>query len=160
MALASSGRLLYVNNSNLLWQVMDGSERAPQVSGRLWLVLEGFGKLWGRFWTVLGVSGKLWMGSTWALAMLEAALERIWKALDGFDGFGRSLDSSARLLTALDGLESFGWQPGACSQLAECRKSCSYQWWDAYFDKSMFCIAEACSLVKIIDFQKYWYIHW
>ena len=101
MALASSGWLLYVNNSNLLWQVMERSGRAPQVSGRLWLVLGGFRKLWGRFWIVLGVSGKLWNGSGWALAMLwtaldgalEAALERIWKALDGFDEFGRGLDS-------------------------------------------------------------------
>ena len=110
MALASSGRLLYVNNSNLLWQVMERSGRAPQVSGRLWLVLGGFRKLWGRFWTVLGVSGKLWRGSGWALARLwtaldgalEAALERIWKALDGFDWFGRGLGSSRRLWTALD----------------------------------------------------------
>ena len=161
MALASSGWLLYVNNSNLLWQVMERSGRAPQVSGRLWLVLEGFRKLWGRFWAVLGVSGKLWRGSGWALARLwtaldgalEAALERIWKALDGFDGFGRGLDSSGRLWTALDGLESFGWQPGACSQLAECRKSCSHHWWGACFVKSIVCIAEACSLAKIINFK-------
>ena len=63
---------LYVSNSNLFWHVVEGSGRAPQISGRLWLVREGFGKLWGRFWTVLGVSGKL------------------WKALDGrWQGFGR-----------------------------------------------------------------------
>ena len=92
MALARSGQLVYVNNSNVLWHVMEGSGRAPQLSGRLWLVLEGVRKLWGRFWTILGVSGKLWMGFGWALArlwtaldgVLEAALERIWKALDGF----------------------------------------------------------------------------
>ena len=106
MALASSGRLLYANNSNLLWQVMDGFGWAPQVSGRLWLwlVLEGFGKLWGRLWMVLGMSGKLWSGSSWALAMLwtalhgalEAALEWIWKALGGFDWFRSGLDSSGR----------------------------------------------------------------
>ena len=35
MALASSGRLFYVNNSNLLWHVKGGSGRTPQVSGRL-----------------------------------------------------------------------------------------------------------------------------
>ena len=63
---------LYVSNSNLFWHVVEGSGRAPQISGRLWLVREGFGKLWGRFWTVLGVSGKL------------------WKAVDGrWQGFGR-----------------------------------------------------------------------
>ena len=50
---------LYVSNSNLFWHVVEGSERAPQISGRLWLVRDGFGKLGGRFWTVLGVSGKL-----------------------------------------------------------------------------------------------------
>ena len=112
MALASSGRLLYVNNFNLFWQVMEGSGRAPQVSGRLWLVLEGFGKLWGRFWTVLGVSGKLWRGSGWALARLwtaldgalEAALERIWKALDGFGRFWtawKALDGSLEFARSL-----------------------------------------------------------
>ena len=103
MALASSARLVYVNNSKLLWQVMERPGRAPQVSGRLWLVLEGFQKLRGRFWTVLGVSGKLWMGSGCALAnlwatldgVLEAALERIWKALDG----------CGRLWTAWKGLD-------------------------------------------------------
>ena len=75
MALASSGRLLYVNNFHLFWQVMEGSGRAPQVSGRLWLVLDGFGKLWGRFWTVLGV----------------------WEALEGraLDGVGRGPGSSS-----------------------------------------------------------------
>ena len=75
---------------------------------------------------IMGMSGKLWKGSGWAVAklwtaldgVLEAALERIWKALDGFGGFRRGLDSSGRLWTALDGLESFGWQPGVCSQLA------------------------------------------
>ena len=63
---------LYVSNSNLFWHVVEGSGRAPQISGRLWLVRSGFGKLWGRFWTVLGVSRKL------------------WKALHGrWQGFGR-----------------------------------------------------------------------
>ena len=76
MALASSGRPLYVNNFNLFWQVMEGSGRAPQVPGRLWLVLEGFGELWGLFWIVLGVFGKLWRGSGWDLA-------RLWTALAG-----------------------------------------------------------------------------
>ena len=88
----------------------EGSGRAPQVSGRLWLVLEGLGKLWGRFWTALGVSGELWMDSAWDLpglwatldGALEAALERIWTALDVFDEFGRGLGSCGRLWTALD----------------------------------------------------------
>ena len=109
-----------------LSKVLDGLESSGWHLARLWTALDG---------------------------ALEAALERIWKALDSFDGFGRGLDSSGRLWTALNGLESFGWQPGACSQLAECRKSCSYHWWGAYFVKSMFYIAEACSLAKIIDFQ-------
>ena len=86
MALASSGRLVYVNNSNLFWQVKGGSGRAPQVSGRLWLVLDGFRKLLSRFWTILGMSGKLWKGSGWAVAKLlaaldgalEAALDQLW----------------------------------------------------------------------------------
>ena len=64
----------------------------------------------------LGVSGKLWRDSAWDLpelwaaldGALEAALERIWKALDGFDGFGRGLDSSGRLWTALDGFGRLG----------------------------------------------------
>ena len=113
MALASSGWLLYVNNSNLLWQVMERSGRAPQVSGRLWLVPRRFRKLGGRFWIVLGVLGKLWNGFGWALAMpwaaldgaLEAALDRIWKALDSFDGFGRGPDNCGHHWIALDGLE-------------------------------------------------------
>jgi hypothetical protein len=62
------------------------------------------------------------------------------------------LGSSGRRWTALDGLESFEWQPGACSQLAENQKSCSYRWWEAYFVKSMLCIAEACSFAKVIFF--------
>ena len=63
---------LYVSNSNLFWHVVEGSGRAPQISGRLWLVRSGFGKLWGRFWTVLDVSRKF------------------WKALHGrWQGFGR-----------------------------------------------------------------------
>ena len=110
---ASSGRLLYEGNFNLFWQVMEGSGRAPQVSGRLWLVLEGLGKLWGRFWTALGVSGELWMDSAWDLpglwatldGALEAALERIWTALDGFDEFGRGL---GQFWTALDGSGRLG----------------------------------------------------
>ena len=85
---------LYVSNSNLFWHVVEGSGRAPQISGRLWLVREGFGKLWGRFSTVLGVSGKL------------------WKAVDGcWQGFGRlwmglrmqPWNGSGRLWTALTG---------------------------------------------------------
>ena len=64
----------------------------------------------------LGVSGKLWRGSAWDLpelwaaldGALEAALERIWTALDGFDEFGRGLGSSGRLWTALDGSGRLG----------------------------------------------------
>ena len=107
---------LYVSNSNLFWHVVEGSGRAPQISGRLWLVREGFGKLWGRFWTVLGVSGKLWKavdGCGWALVglwtaldwALNAALERIWKVLYGLDGFGKGLDGSGRLWAALGSFE-------------------------------------------------------
>ena len=75
MALASYGRLPRVNSSKLLWQVMERPGRAPQVSGRLWLVLDGFRKLLSRFWTILGMSGKLWKGSGWAVAKLLAALD-------------------------------------------------------------------------------------
>ena len=80
----------------------------------------------------LGVSGKLWRGSAWDLpelwaaldGALEAALERIWKALDGFDGFRIGLDSSGRLWTVLDGSGRLGklWM-AAWSLLAACRKS-------------------------------------
>ena len=64
--------MFYISNSNLFWHVVEGSGRAPQISGRLWLVLERSGKLWGRFWAVLDVSGKL------------------RKAVDGcWQGFGR-----------------------------------------------------------------------
>ena len=69
--------------------------------------------------------------------------EEVWALMDG----------SGQRWTALDGLGSFEWQPGACSQLAESRKSCSYQWWEAYFVKSMLCIAEACSFAKVSVFQ-------
>ena len=113
MSLDGSGQLWTASvrkQFQVALQVMERSGRAPQVSGRLWLVLEGFRKLWGRFWTVLGVFGKLWRGFGWALARLwtaldgalEAALERIWTALDGFDEFGRGLGSSGLFWTALD----------------------------------------------------------
>ena len=70
---------------------MERPGRAPQISGRLWIALDGFRKLLSRFWIILGMSGKLWKGSGWAVAklwtaldgVLEAVLERIWKALDG-----------------------------------------------------------------------------
>ena len=146
MALASSGRLLYVNNSNLLWQVMERSGRAPQDSGRLWLVLEGFRKLWGRFWTVLGVSGKLWKGSGWALARLwpaldgalEAALERIWKVLDGFGLFWtawKDLDGSLELARSLP-----NDQNGLLDHLA------------LKGSKSPLCQVQLC--IKVVPFQK------
>ena len=110
------------------------------------------------------MSGKFWRESAWELpelwaalgGALEAALERIWTALDGFDEFGRGLGSSGLFWTALDWSGRLGkllMAPGACSQLAESRKSCSYQWWEAYFVKSMLCIAEACSFAKVIDFE-------
>ena len=64
----------------------------------------------------LGVSGKLWRDSAWDLpelwaaldGALEAALERIWTALDGFDEFGRGLGSSGLFWTALDGSGRLG----------------------------------------------------
>ena len=48
MALASSGRLVYVNNSNLFWQVMAALVRnwkALDGSGRLWTALDGLERL-------------------------------------------------------------------------------------------------------------------
>ena len=55
----------------------------------------------------MGMSGKLWKGSGWAVA-------KLWTALDGV------LEAALeRILKVLDGLESFGLQPGACSQFAE-----------------------------------------
>ena len=59
------------------------------------MVLDGF----GRFWEALE-------GSGWAVAgALNAALERIWTALDGLDGFERGLDGSGRLWAALGSFE-------------------------------------------------------
>ena len=103
MALASSGRLLYVNNFNLFWQVLEGSGRAPEVSGRLWLVLKGFRKFW---WSVLDGSGRVWEAREGLWVGPGKALERIWKALDGFDRFGRGLDSSGWLWPPLDGFST------------------------------------------------------
>ena len=94
----------------------------------------------GRHWT--GPWNQLWSGSGGLWTVLMSS-EEVWAVLDG----------SGRRWTALDGLGSFEWQPGACSQLAESQKSCSYQWWEAYFVKSMLYIAEACSFAKVIDFE-------
>ena len=163
MSLDGSGQLWTAALRKQFQFVLAGYGRFWAGSAGLWAALARSGRLWEALRSVLDGSGRVWEaleGSGWALAglwtaldgVLEASLERIWKALDGFDGFGSGLDSSARLWTALDGLESFGWQPGACSQLAECRKSCSYQWWEAYFVKSMFYIAEACSFANMMDF--------
>ena len=74
---------------------MERPGRAPQISGRLWIALDGFRKLLSRFWIIMGMSGKLWKGSGWAVAklwtaldgVLEAALERILTVLDGFRRF-------------------------------------------------------------------------
>ena len=67
-------------------------------------------------------------------------------ALVCLDGVAKGLGSAGRLWTVFG---SFGWQPGACSQLAKCRRSCSHQSWEAYSVKSMFCFAEVCSRAKI-----------
>ena len=104
---------LCVSNSNLFWHVVEGSGRAPQISGRLWLVREGFGKPWGRFWTILGRFLEALEGSAWSLAglwtaldgALNAALERIWTALDGLDGFEVGLDGSESFWAALGSFE-------------------------------------------------------
>ena len=107
---------LYVSNSNLFWHVVEGSGRAPQISGRLWLVREGFGKAlgssgvgsdgFGRFWKALGGSGWALSGLWAALdGALNAALERIWTALDGLDGFKIGLAGSGRLWAALGSFE-------------------------------------------------------
>ena len=102
--------------------------------------LRGTCQSFGRHWT--GPWKQLWSGSG-----------RLWTVLMNSEDVWAVLDGSGRRWTVLDGLGSFEWQPGACSQLAESRKSCSYQWWEAYFVKSMLCIAEACSFAKVIDFQ-------
>ena len=96
---------LCVSNSNLFLHVVEGSGRAPQISGRLWHVCEGFWEALGsvldgfcRFWEAL--EGSVWaVAGLWtALAgALNAALEQIWTALDGLDGFERGLDGSGRL---------------------------------------------------------------
>ena len=111
--------------------------------GQLWTA--GLRK---QFKFVLASYGRFWAGSAGQRAALDCsgrcseALKsvldcsgRVWEALDGLwvgpgeasDGIGggsgsssgADLECSGRLWTALDGLESFGLQPGACSQLAE-----------------------------------------
>ena len=63
---------LCVSNSNLFWHVVEGSGRAPQISGRLWHVREGF-------WEALeSVLDGFWLSG------------KLWKAVDGcWQGFGR-----------------------------------------------------------------------
>ena len=48
---------LCVSNSNLFWHVVEGSGRAPQISGRLWHVREGF---WEALGSVLDGFGRFW----------------------------------------------------------------------------------------------------
>ena len=102
---------LYVSNSNLFWHVVEGSGRAPQISGRLWLVREGFGKLWGRFWTVLGVSAKLWkaldghwqgFGQLWMGLCMQPwnGSGRLWTAFTGSKEVWTVLEGSGRLWEA------------------------------------------------------------
>ena len=104
---------LCVSNSNLFWHVVEGSGRAPQISGRLWHVREGF---WEALGSVLDGLGRFWEaleGCGWVLAglwtaldgALNAALERIWTALDGLDGFEIGLDGSGSLWAALGSFE-------------------------------------------------------
>ena len=87
---------------------MEGSGLAPQISGRLWLVREALGSSGvgsGKFGAFLGSSGRLWMGGGRAYGALNAALERIWTALDGLDGFEIGLDGSGSLWAALGSFE-------------------------------------------------------
>ena len=136
----------------MLWKVLDGLRRSLDGSGLFGMalgssgpgtVLDGF----GRFWEVLEGCGWALVGLSTALdEALNAALERIWTALDGLDGFKICLAGSGMLWAALG---SFEYQSGAYSQLTGCEKSCSDRCGEAYFAKSMFCIAEACSLAKI-----------
>ena len=114
-------------------------------------------------WACLGSSGGA-LGGPWQCfgrhqtglwKQLWGGCGKLWKVLRGSEEVWTVLGGSGRRWAVPDGLESFGWQHGACSQLVECRKSCSYNWWEAYFvtSKSMFYIAKACSFAKIIDFQ-------
>ena len=104
---------LCVSNSNLFWHVVEGSGRAPQISGRLWHVREGFWEALGSVLDGFGRFSEALEGSAWSLARLwtaldgalNAALERIWTALDGLDGFKIGLAGSGRLWAALGSFE-------------------------------------------------------
>ena len=104
---------LCVSNSNLFWHVVEGSGRAPQISGRLWHVREGFWEAPGMALDGFGRFSEALEGFAWSLAglwtaldgALNAALERIWTALDGLDGFKIGLAGSGRLWAALGSFE-------------------------------------------------------
>ena len=83
----------------MLWKVLDGLRRSLDGSGLFGKALSGVGS--GRFWVYLGSFGRHLMGGGRAYEALNAALERIWTALDGLDGFEIGLDGSGRLWAAL-----------------------------------------------------------
>ena len=116
MSLDGSGQLWTAPLRKQSQVASAGYGRLWEGSAGLWAALARSGRLWEALGSVLDGSGRVWEaleGSGWALAglwtaldgVLEAALERIWKAQDGLDGFGRGLDSSGRLWTAWKALD-------------------------------------------------------
>ena len=87
----------------MLWKVLDGLSKSLDGCGLFGKVLSGVGSGW--FWAFLGSSGRLWMGGGRAYGALNATLERIWMALDGFDRFERGLGGCGRLWAALGSFE-------------------------------------------------------
>ena len=95
--LACRGR--FWTGSADLWMALACSGRLEEAVGS---VLDGFGRfseaLEGSAWSLAG----LWTALDGAL---NAALERIWTALHGLDGFEIGLNGSGRLWTALGSFE-------------------------------------------------------
>ena len=140
-------------DSEMFWKLL-----ALDELGWLWTALAGSGVLFGRLWKVQDCLGRLLQ----ALASFPWLWRSQARTQECSTCFGTgSGNGSGMLWMALDGsgwgLGSFGKQSDACSQLAECQKSCSRQWWESYFVKSMLSIAETCLLSKIAKSRPH---HW